>query len=243
MQASKEGVSVIPIKNESAWQGTSDCRSCQIRNLVLFSELEESDFEFIHAPIDDLNFPAGEQVYREGSSAVGIFTVRQGILKIVRVSQDGRERIVRVLRPGDVAGLEALANQHYDTDAYALTDVKVCRIPLSVMDNLASNSPKIHKSLMIKWQKTLRDADDWLADLNFGSAKQRLARFVLKMRDDSDPTLTTMFAREDMGAMLDLTLETISREITKILNSGALTQLDKRGREYRIERPDLLATD
>jgi CRP/FNR family transcriptional regulator len=65
----------------------------------------------------------------------------------------------------------------------------------------------------------------------------------LKMRDDSDPTLTTMFAREDMGAMLDLTLETISREITKILNSGALTQLDKRGREYRIERPDLLATD
>ena len=61
MQASKEGFSVIPIKNESAWQGTSDCRSCQIRNLVLFSDLEESDFEFIHAPIDDLNFPAGER--------------------------------------------------------------------------------------------------------------------------------------------------------------------------------------
>ena len=241
MQASKEGVSVIPIENESAWQGTSDCRSCQIRNLVLFSELEESDFEFIHAPIDDLNFPAGEQVYREGSSALGIF--RKGMLKIVRVSQDGRERIVRVLRVGDVAGLEALATQRFDTDAYALTDVKVCRIPLSVMDSLASNSPKIHKSLMIKWQKTLRDADDWLADLNFGSAKQRLARFVLKMRDDSDPTLTTMFPREDMGAMLDLTLETISREITKILNSGALTQLDKRGRQYRIERPDLLVTD
>jgi CRP-like cAMP-binding protein len=238
MQASKEGFSVIPIKNESAWQGTSDCRSCQIRNLVLFSDLEESDFEFIHAPIDDLNFPAGEKVYSEGRS-----TVRQGILKIVRVSQDGRERIVRVLRAGDVAGLEALANQHYDTDAYTLTDVKVCRIPLSVIDNLASNSPKIHKSLMIKWQKTLRDADDWLADLNFGSAKQRVARFVLKMRDDFDPSLTTMFSREDMGAMLDLTLETISREVAKLINAGVLTQLDKRGRQYRINRPDLLVTD
>jgi predicted HTH transcriptional regulator len=63
------------------------------------------------------------------------------------------------------------------------------------------------------------------------------------MRDDFDPSLTTMFSREDMGAMLDLTLETISREVAKLINAGVLTQLDKRGRQYRINRPDLLVTD
>ncbi len=234
---------MIPIKNETAWQGTSDCRSCQVRNLVLFSDLEESDFELIHAPIDDLSFSTGELIFSEGAAALGIFTIRQGMLKIVRVSQDGRERIVRVLKTGDVAGLEALAMQHYDTDAFALTDVSLCRIPLSVVERLATNSPKIHKSLMVKWQKTLRDADDWLADLNFGSAQQRLARFVLKMRDDSNPLLTNMFSREDMGAMMDLTLETVSREVTKLLKSGALTQIDKKGRLYRIDRPELLVSD
>jgi len=52
------------------------------------------------------------------------------MIKLVRATADGRERIVRVLRPGDVAGLEALANARYDTEAIALVDTQVCRHPL-----------------------------------------------------------------------------------------------------------------
>ena len=42
---------MIPIKIESAWQGTSDCRSCGIRDMVLFADLNEQDFGQIHTPI------------------------------------------------------------------------------------------------------------------------------------------------------------------------------------------------
>lgn len=225
---------MIPIKIESAWKGTSDCRNCGIRDMVLFSDLNEQDFTLIHSPIDDLAFPADEVIYTEGAQALGLFTLRKGMVKLVRSTSDGRERIVRVLRPGDVLGLEALATAHYDSEAVAMTDVSVCRIPLGVIHNLSSNSPRMHIRLMQKWQQALKDADDWLAELNFGTARQRVAGLALKMRDPEAPKQTSFFARDDMGAMLDLKLETVSREISALVRDGALAPLDKQGRRYEI---------
>lgn len=225
---------MIPIKTESAWKGTSDCRNCGIRDMVLFADLNEQDFSSIHVPIDDMEFRHGAALYHEQQPAQSVYTLRSGMIKLVRVSSDGRMRIVRVLRAGDVAGLEALATSQYDTDAIALTDVSVCRIPLSVIHQLGANSPRLHKRLMEKWQRALKDADDWLADLNFGTARQRVSNLVLKMRNPSDAQITTLFTREDMGAMLDLKFETVSREISALVREQAIEPLDKSGRIYRV---------
>ena len=149
-------------------------------------------------------------------------------------------RIVRVLRAGDVAGLEALAHSRYDTDAIALTEVSVCRIPLSVIQTLGSQSPRLHRRLMEKWSRALREADDWLADLNFGTARNRVCNFVLKMRSSTDAQIVTLFAREDMGAMVDLKMETVSREISALIREQAIEPLDKTGRIYRILKPEQL---
>lgn len=45
---------MIHIKTESAWRGTADCRACGIRDMALFAELKEEDFNLIHAPVNDL---------------------------------------------------------------------------------------------------------------------------------------------------------------------------------------------
>jgi len=225
---------MIPIKTESAWKGTSNCRNCGIRDMVLFADLTEADFGLIHAPIDDLEFRAGNTLFQEGASAMGIFTLRAGMIKLMRSTSDGRQRIVRVLRPGDVAGMEALVAARYDTDAVALSDASVCRIPLSVIHTLGLSSPRLQQRLMEKWHRALKDADDWLADLNFGSARQRVCNFVLKMRSATDDQLVTLFSREDMGSMLNLKLETVSREVSALVREGALQPLDKQGRMYRI---------
>jgi CRP-like cAMP-binding protein len=225
---------VIPIKIDSAWQGTSDCRSCGIRDMVLFADLNEQDFSQIHMPIDDLVFPADAVLYTEGQQALGVFTLRKGMVKLVRSTADGRERIVRVLRPGDVIGLEALATSQYDSEAVAMVEASVCRIPLSVLHHLSSNSPRLHLRLMQKWQHALKEADDWLAELNFGTARQRVAGLALKMRDSEQGRFTSFFARDDMGAMLDLKLETVSREISALVRDGLIRPLDKSGRRYEI---------
>jgi len=231
---------MIPIKTESAWRGTSDCRNCGIRDMVLFADLNEQDFNLIHAPIDDLVYQPGQTLYDESGKALGVFTLRKGMVKLVRVTADGRERVVRVLFPGDVVGLEALATGHYDSQAVALSEVSVCRIPLEVMHQLGANSPRLHRKLMEKWQSALKLADDWLAELNFGTAKQRVLHFIRKMHHMSDDGTVLLFARDDMGAMMDLKLETVSREVTALVRAGVMDPLDKLGRHYQVMLPELL---
>ena len=230
------------IQIHSAWQGTSDCRHCTIRDMVLFADLNEEDFSLIHSPIDDLEFKAKSALYGEGSPARGVFTLRSGMLKLTRAMGNGTARVVRVLRPGDVAGLEALASAQYDSDAVALTDVSVCRIPLEVIHTLGRQSPRLHQRLMEKWHGALKGADDWLADLNSGTARQRVSEFILKMRADAQSDHVTLFAREDMGAMLNLSMETVSRMVSTMVQTGVLEPLDKIGRNYRIlQLPVLLS--
>jgi CRP/FNR family transcriptional regulator len=231
---------MIPIKTESAWRGTSDCRNCGIRDMVLFADLNEQDFNLIHAPIDDLVYQSGQSLYDESDKALGVFTLRKGLVKLVRVTADGRERVVRVLFPGDVVGLEALATGRYDSQAVALSEVSLCRIPLDVIHQLGANSPRLHRKLMEKWQSALKLADDWLAELNFGSARQRVLHFIRKMHEVSEDGTATLFGRDDMGAMMDLKLETVSREVTALVRVGVMEPLDKHGRHYKVLLPDCL---
>lgn len=139
---------------------------------MLFADLTDADFGLIHAPIDDLGFRAGSTLFQEGASAVGIFTLCTGMIKLMRSTADGRQRIVRVV-----------------------------------------------------------------------AARQRVCHFGLKMRSATDGQVATLFAREDMGSMLNLQLETVSREVSSLVREGALKPLDKQGRAYRILNPNhLLAT-
>ena len=225
---------MIPIKTESAWRGTADCRACGIRDMVLFADLHEDDFSLIHAPIDDLEYTPSQALVRMGETATSLFTLRAGMVKLVRNTVDGRQRIVRVLRSGDVIGLEALMGPTYDSDAIALTNVRVCRLPLQVIQRLNRETPRLHQRLLERWHRSLKEADDWLADLNFGNARQRLAGLILKMRTDQDPSLCTLFSREDMGAMLDLKLETVSRTLNAFVREGLIEPMDRIGRAYRI---------
>lgn len=229
---------MIPIKTESAWRGTADCRNCGIRDMVLFADLNEEDFKLIHAPIDDLGFAPGDTLLHMGEAAGSLMTLKVGLVKLVRNMPDGRQRIVRVLRPGDVIGLEAMFAAVYESEAVALTSVNVCRLPVDVIHRLNRETPRLHERLMAKWHQSLKEADAWLADLNFGNARQRLAGLILNMSahhaGEADDSQVMLFSREDMGAMLDLKLETVSRTLSAFIREGVLAPLDKQGRLYRI---------
>ena len=212
-----------------------------MREIALFSDLNAQDFSLIHAPIDDMAYQAGQVLYQESDPAMGVFTLRRGMIKLTRVTADGRQRILRILRAGDVAGLEALATNRYDSEAVALSEVEVCRIPTDVIHRLSQQSPRMHWRLLQKWQEALREADDWLASINFGTARQRVASLILKMRHPNNPEFTSLFSREDMGAMMDLKLETVSREISALVRGRAIEPVDKIGRLYRIVDLEQLA--
>ena len=194
----------------------------------------------MHAPIDDFRYPPGVVLHTEEQIAHHVWTLRRGLVKLVRYTLEGKQRIVRVLRPGDVIGLEALATFKYSSEAVTLTQVSICRIPIDVIQQLSFNSIRLHSRLMEKWQQTLQSADDWLTNLNFGSAQRRVSQLLLKMQDVEQPGVSTIFARDDMGAMLDLKLETVSREISKLIKMTVIRPIDNSGRRFEISCPDIL---
>jgi Fic family protein len=60
------------------------------------------------------------------------------------------------------------------------------------------------------------------------------------MHEVSQDGTATLFSRDDMGAMMDLKLETVSREVTSLVRAGVIVPIDKHGRNYRVMRPELL---
>ncbi|MGB7931294.1 MAG: hypothetical protein WCH04_03585 [Gammaproteobacteria bacterium] len=69
---------------EIAWTGPPQCRQCSIRDLVLFADLRHDDFQLIHKPIDELRFGVGEVIYRPADHPAHVFTVREGLVKLVQ---------------------------------------------------------------------------------------------------------------------------------------------------------------
>lgn len=213
-----------PIPDKDAWDGEADCLSCTLRDSVLFAGLEEKDFDQIHQPINLYTLPAGSILYRAGDEGSRMYTIRSGVLKLVQYLPDGTQRIVRLIRPTDVIGLEALLGQNYQHDAVVLQSVQACSLPVSVVQALSLTNPKLHQELLTRWQKALEEADAWLTELSTGSARQRVARLLLRLVRKEEASECELFSREDMGAMLGITTETTSRTIAEFKRQSLLVE-------------------
>ena len=208
-----------------AWSGQADCLNCSLRATVLFAGLEEKDFERIHDPIDQFVIKPGTTLYHAGDGGDYMFTVRSGAFKLVQYLPDGGQRIVRLARTTDVIGLEALLDDHYQHDAIALHPTEVCRFPARVVRTLSGENPKLHHELMARWQRALTEADAWLTELSTGSARQRVARLLLRLVRNQESSECELFSREDMGAMLGITTETTSRTIAEYKRQSLLVEV------------------
>ncbi len=211
---------------DAAWQAPRQCELCGIRHLVLFADLDSDDFQLIHKPIDVLSYSAGAVLYRTSDAPEYLFTIRQGLLKLVQYLPNGGQRIVRVLEQGDVAGLELLLGQPYQHDVVVLEPTDVCRIPVAVVDRLSRDTPRLHRQLLKRWQRAVNEADAWLTDLSTGSARSRVARLLLRLAEIGSADRFYLPSREDIGAMVGITTETASRSIAEFKRAGVIRELD-----------------
>jgi CRP-like cAMP-binding protein len=216
------------IEIKSAWQGNSDCNSCSIRSSVLFAELNEEDFSKIHEPIDDLRFEANSGIYTQGDAADYLYTLRDGYIKLLHINSDGSGRIVRLVVPGDLFGMEALLGDVYTHSAAALSNIHLCRIPKRIISSLGEESPRLHRQIVKKWGEALAQSESWFSEINTGRIEVRLARFFLRVAKASgDMAVAPLFKREDMGLMMDVKFETISRALASMADQGIISNVSR----------------
>ncbi|MFH1803737.1 MAG: Crp/Fnr family transcriptional regulator [Pseudomonadota bacterium] len=194
--------------------------------MALFSDLTDDDFKHVHLPVDDISIDAGAMLYNAGDRAVSLFTLRHGLVKLTHYLSDGSQRVVRLVRPGGTIGLEALCSDQFSHYAEAVQDSQLCRIPVAVVERLDRESPHLHQQLLQRWHQAVLDSDQWLTQMSTGSARERVARLCLFLRDDKTGTCH-LPGREDIGAMLGITTETASRIIADFRRRGVVTALTR----------------
>ena len=212
---------IKPYCTHAEWIGRAKCATCEVRNFVLFSGLSAHELDAILLPIDNLHVPQQATLYEQNQSAPFLYTVRSGIIKLSVDLPNGSQRIVRLLRAGDVAGMEALVDTRYHHTAIAMRDADVCRIPREVVTKLDQTNPSVHRSLLQRWQCTVDQADHCIVALSTGTAEARMARLLIMLGCTGDQP-ETMPSREEMGALLGVTTETASRTMAEFKRRGLI---------------------
>ncbi|MDR2452184.1 MAG: Crp/Fnr family transcriptional regulator [Candidatus Accumulibacter sp.] len=225
--------SIGNLRTCTAWRNNSDCLACDGRENSFFAGLSPEVIATLHVDVDNTGAPDGTVLYQPGNRAEYLWVLRTGFVKLIASSRNGETRIVRILRPGDVAGLEGLLAGSYAHTAVTIGTAHACRTPIRAIRQICLEHAGFQWSLMQKWQAALRETEQWLVDMTSigATARVRMACLLLHLRDGESSRIHN-FSREDLGLMLGTTVETASRVIAAFLRERLLFRREAGQRYY-----------
>jgi len=225
-------------------QGRSNCFDCTLRHEMVCSEVTLDELIDFHTGIEDFDYGHGAALFNMGAPTEGVYCIRHGAVKMVKYDQAGGQRIIRVLKKGDVAGIESAFGENYEHTAVAVGEVRACRVPIDYFRDFVSKHGNLQMRLLRTSQDTLRETETWLSELTAGNlpARTRMARLLLRLRVTEDGDRIHRFGVEDMAAILGIAAETVSRVVSDFVREGILV---KGGKSFatRYFRGDLPALE
>lgn len=175
-------------------------------------------------------FDAGAAVFWEGDDATHLFQVAEGMLRAVRLLSDGRRIIIGFLRPGDLLGISI--KERYPHTVEAITPVALRRLPRCRFEEEIRRQPHLRDQLFSRLCDEMTAAQDQTVLLSRRSAEEKVANFLLLMARDAFGNCARIvdlpMTRLDMADYLGMTIETASRTITKLTNSGIIAATGRR---------------
>lgn len=219
----------------------NDCHNCAIRSLTLFGEISSAGIDQFAAQTHKVDYPAGATIYTEGVSPQAAYTLYEGIIKLVRNPGSDRSQIVRLLVKGDLTGMEGIFEEPYRQSAIALTPVTVCHLPLAMLASMRASEPRFTEALLGRWRRALNEVEELAVELGTRKADERVAAFLLHWqnkaeRDDND-WMPFPLSRTELGQMLGLRVETVSRVLARWKREGLF---EERNSRLRLLEPDSL---
>lgn len=169
---------------------------------------------------------AHEHVYLEGNTQTHVYLVLSGVVGTYKLLADGRRQIVAFSYPGDMLGLDH--PELYTNSAEALCKVRVRCIPINAIDRLMLEEPGFGQTLLRMASHELAETRDQLLSLGRKSAMEKLATFLLHVSrrnnyaGNPENTLYLPMKRCDIADFLGLTIETVSRNFTRLKTAGII---------------------
>lgn len=228
----------------------SACDTCLVRNRAICSSLDGEEIRALNAIGRRRNLTPGESLMWEGEDSVLVANVIEGVLKLSTGTEDGREQIVGVVYPSDFIGRPFGSTSGHGVTA--LTEARVCVFSRKDFDAFAREHPSLEHKLL---QRTLAELDRtrrWMLLLGRKSAGEKVASFLLEMSErlvlpgcvdaPGQPLrrFALPFSRQQVADVLGLTIETVSRQFTRLKADGII-DLPSRREVVIVDRAGLAA--
>ncbi len=191
---------------------------------------------------------AGDVIYRIGEAFDRLFILNTGCCKLVNLSYDGREQLVSFKFRGDWMGFDGIAHGTYGCDAVAMDTGEVWIIRYDKLIAACVQKPALLSAMHSAMSRAIVGDRDSLVSVCTLPADARVAEFLrywvvslaaCGMRSDQ---ITLHMTRAEIGNFLGLTLETVSRALSKLARAEIITFHEGGRREIKVPDVDALAT-
>lgn len=213
------------------------CANCLVRNRAICASLGSAELDVLNQIGRRQTVKRGQVLIWEGDESLLVANVIEGVLKLSTSTADGREQIVGVVYPSDFIGRPFGQNSQHTVTA--LTDARVCSFTRSAFDGFARQHPELEHKLLERTLTELDRARAWMLLLGRKSAGEKVSSLLLEMSRRlagaacSGPSegldrFELPVDRQQMADLLGLTIETVSRQLTRLRSAGIVDTPDRR---------------
>ncbi|WBX75893.1 Crp/Fnr family transcriptional regulator [Tenacibaculum ovolyticum] len=198
----------------------SKCEQCIIRQFNSLKSLTKDELVRISGCKTSKTIKKGEVLFEEGEHINGVFCIKDGICKVSKMSDNGRDQIVNLVRKGDLLGERSLINDEASNlKAIAVNDMEICFIPKDEIVRDLENNPKFTMDILKNMALSLKTADNFIVDMAQKTVKQRLAATLLsldsKFAKNENGSLDIHLSREDIANIIGTATESAIRLLSE----------------------------
>lgn len=222
-----------------------NCQSCSLSQLCLPFNLNNTELDKLDSIIQRKRpLQKRQRLFESNQPLKALYAVRSGSFKSFTLTESGEEQITAFHLPGEVIGFDALGDAKHPGFAQAMETSMVCEIPYQTLDRLAGDLPRLRQQIMRLMSDEIRQDQSMLLLLNQRTAEQRLAYFIhslgarFQRRGFSAQEFRLTMTRSEIGNYLGLTIETVSRLLSKMQKNGVI---EVSGKLIKITNPDMLS--
>ena len=205
------------------------CGNCRLSKICIPLALETTEIDQLDEIVQrGRPLRKGQHLFRQGQAFGSIFAVRSGSFKSYSVNDEGVEQVSGFYLPGEIMGLDGISMSRHVNSVVAYETSSICEIPFAELESLTQQIPSLQRHFFQLMSQEIVEDQRLITLLSKNTAGQRVAAFLLSLsaryarQQLSSVAFRIPMSRQDMANYLGLTVETISRVLSKYKKQGIL---------------------
>jgi len=206
---------------ESCHNGSGTC----VDKISLFDSLTLEQKNLILSKSVHKNYAKGELVFSPGDPGDNLYIINSGEVKIYKLSNQGKEQIIHILKAKDFLGEHALFNNKpLQNTAEALKVTNICILKGADIRELILIHPEMGLKILEQYAKKNVQALDMIESIGLYDVEQRIAKYILDLAKENDShQIKLPFSKGTLANIIGTTQETLSRKLSSLQDEGIIS--------------------